>query len=85
MQIKIKYIQELYEKWSGENIHINDCHPVHDSTGTIEFAEYCFNEILKNEIDLCNTCKKSNICNPHINYGINAISCKKYIKRKGIK
>ena len=42
-------------------------------------------EILKNEIDLCVTCKKSNICSPHINYGVNAISCKKYIKRKGIK
>lgn len=31
---------------------------------------------------LCTNCRKNNICNPHINYLIHAISCGKYIKRK---
>lgn len=35
----MKTAEEAYEEWCGENKHINDCHPVHDSTETIEFAE----------------------------------------------
>lgn len=37
--------EELYEEWSGKDRHVNDCHPVHDSTETIEFAEYYHNNI----------------------------------------
>lgn len=33
-------IEQMYEEWCGESRHINDCHPVHDSSETIEFAEY---------------------------------------------
>jgi hypothetical protein len=36
-------VEELYEEWSGEDRHVNDCHPVHDSSQTIEFAEYYYN------------------------------------------
>lgn len=36
-------VQELYEEWCGEDRHVNDCHPVHDSSETIEFAEYYYN------------------------------------------
>jgi hypothetical protein len=31
---------------------------------------------------LCKSCRKSNICNPHNNYKIEALACCKYIKRK---
>lgn len=40
-------VQELYEEWCGEDRHANDCHPVHDSSETIEFAEYYYNELTK--------------------------------------
>lgn len=36
----MKDINEIYKEWCGEDMHVNDCHPVHDSTETIEFAEY---------------------------------------------
>lgn len=32
---------------------------------------------------LCKTCSRSNICNPHRNYGVVAMACLKYKKRKG--
>lgn len=32
--------------------------------------------------NLCVTCNKNKICNPHNNYGIIAIECLKYKKRK---
>lgn len=40
-------INEIYKEWCGTDKHINDCHPVHDSSETIEFAEYYSNEYLK--------------------------------------
>lgn len=33
--------EKLYKEWCGEDRHLNDCHPVHDSSEVIEFAEYC--------------------------------------------
>lgn len=32
--------EKLYKEWCGEDRHLNDCHPVHDSSEVIEFAEY---------------------------------------------
>lgn len=38
-------IKKMYEEWCGEDRHVNDCHPVHDSSDAIEFAEYCNTQI----------------------------------------
>lgn len=38
--------------------------------------------IARSTSSLCNTCRKSNICNPHNNYKVQAIECLKYIQRK---
>ena len=51
--------EELYEEWCGENRHINDCHPVHDSSETIEFAEYFHKAIMEQRT--CGECKHSGI------------------------
>jgi len=39
--------EKLYEEWCGTDRHINDCHPVHDSSETIEFAEYYHQKMIK--------------------------------------
>lgn len=47
-------VQELYEEWCGEDRHVNDCHPVHDSSETIEFAEYYYNAMKELEKEIQN-------------------------------
>ena len=39
--------EDLYEEWCGEDRHVNDCHPVHDSSEAIEFAEYDHKEMVE--------------------------------------
>jgi len=41
----MKHIDEIYKDWCGTDRHTNDCHPVHDSSETIEFAEYYHREM----------------------------------------
>ena len=33
--------------------------------------------------NLCGSCRKSSICNPHRNYGVIAVKCEKYVMRSG--
>ena len=33
--------------------------------------------------NLCASCRKSSICNPHRNYGVIATKCLRYVKRSG--
>lgn len=44
----MKDISEVYKEWCGSDVHTNDCHPVHDSSEAIEFAEEWAAEIVKN-------------------------------------
>ena len=45
----IDNIELIYTEWCGENRHVNDCKPVHDSTETIEFAKYYYEKITNKE------------------------------------
>lgn len=42
----MKHINEHYKEWCGDSHNVNDCHPVHDSSETIEFAEYYSKELI---------------------------------------
>ena len=42
----MKHITEYYKEWCGKHHTTNDCHPVHDSSETIEFAEWYHKQMI---------------------------------------
>lgn len=40
-------LDKFYKDWSGESHAINSGRPIHDSSGAMDFASYCIDEIIE--------------------------------------
>ena len=65
-------ILKIENKSNGEYVLFSD----HQKEITKIKLEQC------GSVALCNACSKNKICSPHNNYGVIAIECNKFIKRK---
>ena len=69
--------EKLYEEWCGNNRHENDCHPVHDSSEVIEFAEYYYKKMISKQLE-SKALNIANVSNYFFNEEINKLAIEKY-------